>query len=195
MGLPFSYTFADATFTDADPTDTLNYTATQTDDSPLPQWLQFDAATRTFSGTSSAGNQGTVEIVVTATDDDGGSVSDSFGITVNTTAPSVPRGFIAVTNNVQTTLTWTAPARDGGSPITSYEYRNRPDGGDYPATWTPIPDSAPSSPNATTFTISSLSNATAYTFQLRAVNRVGAGTEATSATIILQITITAITTR
>ena len=52
-GTAFNYAFPDTTFTDADG-DTLTYTATLADDTALPSWLSFSAATRTFSGTPTA---------------------------------------------------------------------------------------------------------------------------------------------
>ena len=52
-GTAFSYQVPAATFTDAD-SDTLTYTATLADNSALPSWLSFSAATRTFSGTPTA---------------------------------------------------------------------------------------------------------------------------------------------
>ena len=52
-GTVFSYQFPAATFADAD-SDTLTYTATLADDTMLPSWLSFTAATRTFSGTPTA---------------------------------------------------------------------------------------------------------------------------------------------
>ncbi len=48
---PFSFTVPANTFSDVDASDTLTYTATLSDDSPLPAWLSFDALTQTFSGT------------------------------------------------------------------------------------------------------------------------------------------------
>ena len=62
------------------------------------------------------------------------------------------------------TLTWDAPENDGGSAITDYEYRI--DGkGDWIST-----DST-----HTTHTVTGLVNGREYTFQVRAVNRVGKG--------------------
>ena len=81
-GTAFSYAFPDTTFTDADTSDTLTYTATKTGDTALPTWLAFAAGTRTFSGTPQAADTGTVAVKVTASDSNGGSVSDTFDITV-----------------------------------------------------------------------------------------------------------------
>ena len=49
-GTALSYAFPATTFNDAD-SDTLTYTATQSDDTALPSWLSFAPTTRTFSGT------------------------------------------------------------------------------------------------------------------------------------------------
>ncbi|KKZ13790.1 MAG: hypothetical protein TH68_06170, partial [Candidatus Synechococcus spongiarum 142] len=89
VGTAFSYAFPANTFSDADG-DSLTYTATKSDDTALPDWLAFDANTRTFSGTPQAANIGTVSVKVTADDSNGGTISDTFDIVVSdTTAPSV----------------------------------------------------------------------------------------------------------
>ena len=89
-GTAFSYAFPANTFSDAD-SDTLSYTATKADGTALPTWLSFTASTRAFSGTPQAADTGTVSVKVTASDGNGGSVSDEFDITVSavadTTAP------------------------------------------------------------------------------------------------------------
>ena len=82
VGTAFSYVFPANTFSDADTGDTLSYTATKTDATALPTWLSFAAGTRTFSGTPQAADAGTVSVEVTASDGNGGSVSDTFDITV-----------------------------------------------------------------------------------------------------------------
>ena len=84
-GTPFGYTFPANTFSDPDSGDTLSYTATKGDGSMLPNWLEFDADTRTFSGTPGATDVGTVTVRVTATDGSDESVSDEFKITVRST--------------------------------------------------------------------------------------------------------------
>ena len=88
-GTAFSYAFPDTTFSDAD-SDTLTYAATKADDTALPTWLSFTDSTRTFSGTPQAADVETVSVKVTASDGNGGSVSDEFDITVSAAADTSP---------------------------------------------------------------------------------------------------------
>lgn len=85
---PFSYVVPGTSFTDPD-NDTLSYTATLADGSPLPDWLTFDAATRTFSGTPGGNASGTYAIKITATDASNSSVSDNFTLAVQD-VPATP---------------------------------------------------------------------------------------------------------
>ena len=90
--LAYTFQFSDTTFNDPDIGDTLTYTATLSDDSALPGWLSFDPLTRTFSGTPTNGDVGTITIKVTAADNDGGPVAtDTFDLVVANTndAPTV----------------------------------------------------------------------------------------------------------
>ncbi|MBK8132336.1 MAG: putative Ig domain-containing protein [Gammaproteobacteria bacterium] len=52
----FSFTLPTGSFRDVDVGDALIYTATLANGDPLPDWLTFDAQTRTFSGTPANGN-------------------------------------------------------------------------------------------------------------------------------------------
>ena len=92
VGAEFTFTVPDDAFEDIDG-DTLQYSATQGDDTPLPSWLTFDAATRTFTGTPGAGDTGTLTVKVTVRDGAGETASDQFDIVVSppadTTAPTV----------------------------------------------------------------------------------------------------------
>ena len=90
VGTALNYAFPADTFADTDAGDTLTYTATQSDDSALPAWLSFAAATRTFSGTPLTADVGTVSVKVTASDGNGGSVSDTFDIVVSAAANTAP---------------------------------------------------------------------------------------------------------
>ncbi|WP_169724996.1 MBG domain-containing protein [Algoriphagus terrigena] len=78
----FNFQFAANTFEDVDLGNTLTYTAELVGGGALPGWLSFDAATRTFSGTPTNGDVGTVSIKVTAADGNGESVFDEFDIVV-----------------------------------------------------------------------------------------------------------------
>ena len=80
--MAFRYVFPTNTFSDADSSDTLTYMATKADGTGLPTWLTFAAGTRAFSGTPQAADVGTVAVKVTASDGNGGSVSDEFNIVV-----------------------------------------------------------------------------------------------------------------
>ena len=62
-------------------------------------------------------------------------------------------------------LLWATPASTTG--IAKWQYRHKSGGGDFPATWT---DVTGSSATTTSAVVGSLTNATAYTFQVRAVN-------------------------
>lgn len=76
-------------------------------------------------------------------------------------------GLTATAGNQQVALSWTAPS-DGGSEITRYEYQQ--DAGDWTTT----------GGTGTTFTKTGLTNDTAYSFKVRAVNSVGNGAESAS---------------
>ena len=79
QGNPFSLQFAANTFSDVDG-DPLLYTAAL-NSGPLPAWLHFDGNTRTFSGTPTNADVGTIVVQVTASDGTL-SVSDTFNIAV-----------------------------------------------------------------------------------------------------------------
>jgi hypothetical protein len=85
----FSFTVPSNTFGDVDAGDSLTLSAQQADGTALPGWLTFDGST--FSGTPGNADVGSVAITLTATDDSGATVSDSFTLTVANTndAPSV----------------------------------------------------------------------------------------------------------
>ena len=86
----FSYQVPSNTFADVDSGTTLTYTATLTNGSSLPSWLSFNASTRTFTGTPTNSEVGTIAVKVTASDGST-TVSDTFNITVTNTndAPTV----------------------------------------------------------------------------------------------------------
>jgi hypothetical protein len=91
------------------------------------------------------------------------------------TAPGAPTAVIAIGGHSQATVTFTAPASDGGAAITTY-------------TATSSPDSLTGTcagPAACTITVPTLTNGTSYTFTVTATNSVGTGTasSASAATV------------
>ena len=122
VGTALNFAFPTNTFADTDAGDTLTYTATKSDDSALPLWLSFAAATRTFSGTPQAADVGTVSVKVTASDGNGGSVSDTFDIVVSTAANNAPA---FATDTASRSFTESVgddgidPAVDVGAPVTA----------------------------------------------------------------------------
>ena len=128
VGTAFNYAFLANTFNDADG-DTLAYTATLADDSALPTWLTFSAATRAFSGTPQAADVGTVAVKVTASDGNGESVSDSFDIVVSvamdTTGPrvaSIVRQNPTVSPTNADSLTWRVTFSEAVSNVNAADF-------------------------------------------------------------------------
>ncbi len=117
-----------------------------------------------------------------ATEEVAGAYVTNTGTTAadTTTAPAAPTGLTADAGDTTVTLTWTAPGATGGAAITGYEVRQSTTAGTYDDTnpWTAIPNSA----TATEYTVTGLTNGTAYFFQVRAVNSVGEGEASNEAT-------------
>ncbi|NJK58457.1 MAG: tandem-95 repeat protein [Pleurocapsa sp. SU_5_0] len=97
----FSFTFTEDTFRDVDAGDSLTYSATLTDGSKLPNWLTFDAATRTFNGTPTNENVGTLSIQITAMDNDGEATIDTFELEV-VNVNDAPTLEVAIANQTAT---------------------------------------------------------------------------------------------
>jgi len=106
---------------------------------------------------------------ITATTVSGGRTGSST-ITV-TAAPSMPLDFRATPGDRQVILNWSAPSSNGGTAITRYEVSSNNG-----STWTTASGGA----NSRSHTFTSLTNGTSYTFRVRAVNAVGAGSQATA---------------
>ena len=92
----------------------------------------------------------------------GGRGGGGGGGAPNTSVPGAPENLTAAGGDSEVVLGWDAPARDGGTAITDYEYRiNRRD------PW------ISTGSTLTAHTVTGLGNGTAYTFEVRAVNRRG----------------------
>ena len=93
--------------------------------------------------------------------------------------PGAPGSLAARFGDGEVRLSWTRPP-DGGAPITRYQYRQMSSGD---TTWNPDwTDIQNSGADTTSYTVGSLTNGTAYTFEVRARNRIGAGAESNQAT-------------
>ncbi len=80
------------------------------------------------------------------------------------TAPGPPTDVVATAGDGQATVSWLAPASDGGSLITRYTVTSQPGG---LTTSVDVP--------ATSVVVSDLTNGTSYTFTVTATNAVGTG--------------------
>lgn len=76
----FIFTIPEGSFTDADG-DILSFTATLADGSPLPSWLTLSAE-GAFIGAPTENDLGTLDILVTASDNNGGTASDIFSVDI-----------------------------------------------------------------------------------------------------------------
>ena len=83
------------------------------------------------------------------------------------TAPGAPTGVSGDPANGAVTLDWTAPASDGGSPITSYRITPHVNGSAQP--------SVDTGSTTTGAQVTGLTNGTAYTFTVAATNAIGTG--------------------
>src|SRR5205807_765017 len=83
------------------------------------------------------------------------------------TPPSAPQNLAATGGNAQVTLTWQAPASNGGSPITNYRiYRGTSSNGE---------TLKATIGNVLTYTDTSVTNGVTYYYQVSAVNGAGEG--------------------
>jgi Ca2+-binding RTX toxin-like protein len=78
----FTFQLPTEVFADIDQGDSLTYSVTLADGSPLPSWLIFNPATRTFSGTPANEDVGSLGVTVAATDLVGASVSSTFALAI-----------------------------------------------------------------------------------------------------------------
>ncbi len=92
------------------------------------------------------------------------------------TVPGAPTGVSATAGNAQATISFTAPASDGGAPITSYTVTSSPGG---------ITATGASSP----ITVTGLTNGTAYTFTVTATNSEGTSAASTPSAAVTPSTV------
>ena len=90
---------------------------------------------------------------------------------VPATGAAAPTDLAAEPGDGSVTLSWTAPASDGGSPVTGYSYQQKEGTGNY-GTWT---EAAATAVETTEHTVTGLTNGTVHTFRVRAETSAGSG--------------------
>ncbi len=106
----------------------------------------------------------TYTFTVAASNVNGTGQAASSGPVTTFSVPDAPTNVVAVAGDQSASLTWTAPASTGGSPVTGYSIVISP-----PAPSTQIVVSG------TSASVTALTNGTPYTFTAAAVNAVGTG--------------------
>ena len=113
---------------------------------------------------------------VSAVNDVGQGTPSALATAVPVTVPEAPTGVSATAGNAQATIAFTAPAINGGSPVTSY-----------------IITSSPGNISTTTETtsgiVTGLTNGTSYTFAVTATNAIGVGAVSSSSNAVIPVTI------
>jgi len=117
---------------------------------------------------------------VTATNAVGtGGASAASNAVIPATVPGAPTGATATPGNTQASVSWTAPASSGGSPITYYTVRSSP--GSFSV--------QTANGMTTTATVTGLSNGTSYTFTVTATNAVGTGPASAASNAVIPATV------
>jgi hypothetical protein len=122
--------------------------------------------------TNASDNNDQYRVVVSAVD--ASPVTSSAATLTVTQAPNAPTGLTAAAGNAQLALAWTAPSAPGSSAITGYTVEYTPSGGSAQTVST--------GGTGTSYTLTGLTNGTAYTVRVAAVNSAGTGSYSGTAT-------------
>jgi hypothetical protein len=136
----------------------------------------------TLTCTAPAGAVGDANLVVTTQ----GGATAALVVHYTAQTPGAPTGLVAVPGDQRVTLTFTPPTDAGDSAISGYEYSA--DGG---STWhalAPITDDADGTVSGT---VTGLTNGTATTFAVRALNDTGGGRTSTASAAVTPGSVTA----
>jgi len=137
-----------------------SYTVTPSP-SGSPVTIAAPASTITVTGLT---NGVTYTFAVVATNAVGSSLPAVSGPATPSLPPGAPTAVSAVAADASATVSWTAPAPNGGSPITGYTVTASPGG-----------QHTTAGPAITSAVITGLTNGTAYTFTVFATNAAGDG--------------------
>ena len=94
------------------------------------------------------------------------------------TVPGAPTGVVGTPGNTSVSLSWTAPADNGGSVITDYVVQRSANGS---SGWTTVTDGVSS---ATTVTVTGLTNGNTYYFRVAAKNAIGTGANSAVSAVV-----------
>ncbi|PSK80470.1 Calx-beta domain-containing protein [Limimaricola soesokkakensis] len=140
----FSFTVPSDAFVDAD-SPTLVMTAMLADDTPLPDWLSFDAETASFSGTPTQADIGPISIKVTAHDGTHLPVSALFELEVQNvndlpTVVEIEAGTVFETDAPQVIDLLSTATDEDGDPVSLASIVSVLDENDAPVAYTPNDD-------------------------------------------------------
>ena len=133
-------------------------------------WGTYQTVTVKVDAQAGAGDEQTVTLTHSVSGGDypgEGAVPSVTVIIPVEGAPSAPRNLSTESGNQEVTLTWQAPANDGGSSITGYQVRYRQADTENYSSWRNV--------TGTSTTVTGLENGVTYEFQVRAVNSVAPG--------------------
>lgn len=136
----------------------------------LPPGMTLSAG-GTLSGTPTA--LGTFNFTITVSDASGCTGSQAYSVQVNPGVPTAPQSVTAAASMGQATVSWTAPASDGGDPITDYSVQAVEDSSKTCATT-----------GVLSCVVPGLTYGSSYTFSVVAINGVGASAAGLSNTVV-----------
>lgn len=133
-------------------------------------WTTFSAAASTETTATVTGlTNGTAYVFrVAAVNGVGVGSYTTASASVTLGAASAPTGLSVTAGNAQLSLAWTAPSNIGASALTNYRVEYTPSGGSAQTVLTGSTE--------TSYTLTGLTNGTAYTVRVAAVNSAGTGT-------------------
>ena len=140
-----------------------------TDDADIP-----NATNPSYLVVAPSDGGNTIKVRVSFTDDAGNeeSLTSASTAAVNATVPGPSRSVdVQTSDSGQLTVSWEAPAFDGGSDITGYTIQWR----EATASWDSSADVSSATTTATAYTISNLSPGTEHTVRVVATNAIGDG--------------------